>query len=235
MQGLYGAPTGWLQRLMVMVAMVILAPGAWAAPTTSPPTVLVMGDSLSAGYGLANGEGWVALTAARLPKSHPGWKLVNASISGETSAGGAARIDAELARSQPRVVVLALGANDGLRGLPVKQMKANLEHIITASQKAKAKVLVVGMRMPPNLGAKYTREFEGAFADLSKQYRTAYLPFLLAPVAADRSNFQEDNLHPVAAAQPRLRDYVWTQLGPLLSAKPAAPPPRARATTGSGG
>ena len=220
---------------MVMVAMAIVVPNAWAAPATPPPTVLVMGDSLSAGYGLANGQGWVALTAARLPKSNPGWKLVNASISGETSAGGAARIDAELARSRPRVVVLALGANDGLRGLPVKQMKANLEHIITASQKAKAKVLVVGMRMPPNLGAKYTREFEGAFAELSKQYRTAYLPFLLAPVAADRSNFQEDNLHPVAAVQPKLRDYVWTQLGPLLSAKPAAPPPPARATTRSGG
>jgi acyl-CoA thioesterase-1 len=218
-----------------MVSLAIVVPHASAVPATPPPTVLVMGDSLSAGYGLSNGQGWVALTAARLPKTHPGWKLVNASISGETSAGGAARNDAEHARSQPRVVVLALGANDGLRGLPVKQMKANLEHIITASQKAKAKVLVVGMRMPPNLGAKYTREFEGAFAELSKQYQTAYLPFLLAPVAADRSNFQEDNLHPIAAAQPKLRDYVWTQLGPMLSAKPAAPPRPARATTRSGG
>jgi acyl-CoA thioesterase-1 len=234
-QGLYGAPTGWLQRLMVMVAMAILAPNAFAAPPALPPTVLVLGDSLSAGYGLASGQGWVSLTAARLQKTNPGWKLVNASISGETSAGGAARIDAELARSHPRVVVLALGANDGLRGLPVKQMKANLEHIISASQKAKARVLVVGMRLPPNLGAKYTREFEGAFAGLSKQYQTAYLPFLLAPVAADRSNFQEDNLHPVAAVQPKLRDYVWTQLGPLLSAKPAAPPRPARAATHSGG
>jgi acyl-CoA thioesterase-1 len=220
---------------MVMVSLAIVVPHASAVPATPPATVLVMGDSLSAGYGLASGQGWVSLTAARLPTTNPGWKLVNASISGETSAGGAARIDAELARSHPRVVVLALGANDGLRGLPVKQMKANLEHIITASQKAKAKVLVVGMRMPPNLGAKYTREFEGAFAELSKQYQTAYLPFLLAPVAADRSNFQEDNLHPIAAAQPKLRDYVWTQLGPMLSAKPAAPPRPARATTRSGG
>jgi acyl-CoA thioesterase-1 len=217
---------------MVMVAMAMVASNAFAAPA---PTVLVMGDSLSAGYGLASGQGWVSLTAARLPTTNPGWKLVNASISGETSAGGAARIDAELARSQPRVVVLALGANDGLRGLPVKQMKANLGHIIAAAQKAKAKVLVVGMRMPPNLGARYTREFEGAFAELSKQYHTAYLPFLLAPVAADRSNFQEDNLHPVASVQPKLRDYVWTQLGPLLSAKPAAPLQPARATTRSGG
>ena len=166
MQWIYGGRGGWLQPLMVMVLLATaLAPPASASPAHAPPPgILVMGDSLSAGYGLANGQGWVALTGARLAATHPGWKLVNASISGETSAGGAARIDAELARSRPRVVVLALGANDGLRGLPVKQMKANLEHIITASQKAKAKVLVVGMRMPPNLGAKYTREFEGAFA-----------------------------------------------------------------------
>jgi len=221
---------------MVMVLLATAAAGAWAAGKPAPPspTILVMGDSLSAGYGLANGQGWVALTAARLPGTNPGWKLVNASISGETSAGGAARIDAELARSHPRVVVLALGANDGLRGLPVKQMQANLEHIVTASQKAGARVLVVGMRMPPNMGAKYTHAFEECFATLSKQYKTAYLPFLLAPVAADRRNFQEDNLHPIAAVQPKLRDYVWTQLGPLLNAKPAAPPPPAHAAKRSG-
>jgi acyl-CoA thioesterase-1 len=209
-----------------------LAPAAAPAHSASAPTILVFGDSLSAGYGLANGQGWVALTAARLPASAPGWQLVNASISGETSAGGAARIDAALARVHPRVLVLALGANDGLRGLPVKDMRANLERIVVAAQKAGAKVLVVGMRMPPNLGAKYTHDFEAAFSELSRQHHTAYLPFLLAPVAADRRNFQEDNLHPVAAVQPKLRDYVWTQLGPLLSAK-AVPP--ARSTTRSGG
>lgn len=218
-----------------MVMLLLLAPALATAATptaAAKPTVLVFGDSLSAGYGLANGQGWVALTAARLPQSNPGWQLVNASISGETSAGGAARIDAELARVHPRVLVLALGANDGLRGLPVPAMRANLARIVVAAQKAGAQVIVVGMRMPPNMGAKYTREFESAFADLSKQYRTAYLPFLLAPVAADRNNFQEDNLHPVAAVQPKLRDYVWTQLGPMLSAK-AAPP--ARSTKRSGG
>jgi acyl-CoA thioesterase-1 len=213
-----------------------LASGATGAAPASP-TILVFGDSLSAGYGLANGQGWVALTAAQLPKTNPGWQLVNASISGETSAGGAARIDAQLARVHPRVLVLALGANDGLRGLPVKEMRGNLERIIVSAQRAGAQVLVIGMRMPPNLGAKYTQAFEAAFADLSKQYHTAYLPFLLAPVAADRSNFQEDNLHPVAAVQPKLRDYVWTQLGPMLRAKPvsakAAPP--TRSTKRSGG
>jgi acyl-CoA thioesterase-1 len=221
---------------LLLAGSTALASGATGAAPASP-TILVFGDSLSAGYGLANGQGWVALTAAQLPKTNPGWQLVNASISGETSAGGAARIDAQLARVHPRVLVLALGANDGLRGLPVKEMRGNLERIIVAAQKAGAQVLVIGMRMPPNLGAKYTQAYEAAFADLSKQYHTAYLPFLLAPVAADRSNFQEDNLHPVAAVQPKLRDYVWTQLGPMLRAKPvsakAAPP--TRSTKRSGG
>jgi acyl-CoA thioesterase-1 len=221
---------------LLLAGSTALASGA-TGPAPASPTILVFGDSLSAGYGLANGQGWVALTAAQLPKTNPGWQLVNASISGETSAGGAARIDAQLARVHPRVLVMALGANDGLRGLPVKEMRGNLERIIVAAQRAGAQVLVIGMRMPPNLGAKYTQAFEAAFADLSKQYHTAYLPFLLAPVAADRSNFQEDNLHPVAAVQPKLRDYVWTQLGPMLRAKPvsakAAPP--TRSTKRSGG
>ena len=237
MPGLYGAQSGWLQRLIVTVGLALVATVALAAPkpAPAPQTVLVMGDSLSAGYGLANGQGWVALTAARLPKSNPGWQLVNASISGETSAGGAARVDAELARHKPRVLVIELGANDGLRGLPVAQMRANLERMVASARKSGARVLLIGMRMPPNMGARYTREFEAAFADTAKKYDTAYLPFLLAPVAADRGNFQDDNLHPVASAQPKLRDHVWTQLGPLLSAKPAAPPKPARATTRSGG
>ena len=234
MQWLYGARRGWLQPLMVMFCLLLPGMSLAAAPATRP-VVLVMGDSLSAGYGLASGQGWVALTAARLPASNPGWTLVNASISGETSAGGAARIDGELARHHPRVLVLALGANDGLRGLPVAQMQANLGRIVVAAQKSGARVLIAGMRMPPNMGAKYTREFEGAFATLARQHHTAYLPFLLEPVASDRTSFQDDNLHPVAAAQPKLRDHVWKQLGPLLSARPAAPPKPARAATRSGG
>ena len=226
---------GWLQRLMVMVLLAGLGSAALAAPKPAAPTILVMGDSLSAGYGLANGQGWVALTGLRLANTHPGWKIVNASISGETSAGGAARIDAELARHHPRVLVLALGANDGLRGLPVVQLRANLERIVVAARASGASVLIVGMRMPPNLGAKYTREFEGTFAALAKQHHTAYLPFLLAPIAEDRRNFQDDNLHPVAGAQPKLRDHVWTQLRLLLSPSRGAPTTPARAAKGSGG
>ena len=228
MNRVYGACPAWLQRA-VMAGMLVL--GLVASAAAAPArTVLVLGDSLSAGYGLARGQGWVELTASRLAQARPGWKTVNASISGETSAGGAARIAGELARHRPAVVVVELGANDGLRGLPTTQMRANLERIVRLSQAAGARVLLVGMRMPPNLGRRYTRDFEAVFAETAKKYGTGFVPFLLAPVAADRAAFQNDNLHPVASAQPKLRDHVWTQLQPLLSA-----PTPARATHASGG
>lgn len=179
-------------------------------------TLLVMGDSLGAGYGLAANQGWVALIAQRMKTTHPGWRVVNASISGETTAGGVSRIAASLARQHPSVLVLELGANDGLRGLSLQQTRANLETIIRAAQAQQAKVLVIGMRLPPNYGPDYTRGFEANYAELSRKYKTAFLPFLLAPIASDRSAFQDDNLHPVAAVQPKLRDHVWTALQPLL-------------------
>lgn len=216
MKSRYGAWQGRVQRrVMVFLALVLLALSAQVA-AAGPKTVLVFGDSLSAGYGIALNQGWVALTANKMKVSHPGWRVVNASISGETTAGGASRIGAELARSHPAVVIVELGANDGLRGLAVAQTRANLDRIIRAAKGANAKVLLIGMRMPPNFGPQYTRAFEQTFVDLSKQHRTAFLPFLLQPVAADRRNFQDDNMHPTAAAQPKLRDYVWTGLKPLL-------------------
>ncbi|MEO8160472.1 MAG: arylesterase [Arenimonas sp.] len=222
---------------MLLLALALL-PASIAAKTLVPArsggTVVVFGDSLSAGYGLANGEGWVTLTAQRLPVSNPGWSLVNASISGETTAGGAARIAGVLARHHPRVVVIELGANDGLRGLDLKQMQANLERIVLACQQSGAHVLLVGMRMPPNFGQRYTRGFEQVYTDLVGKYHLAFVPFLLAPVASDREAFQADNLHPVAAAQPKLRDHVWRELRPLLNAAPAPLRP-VRAATGSGG
>ena len=210
----YGAWQGRVQRgVMILLVLLIFSSPAAAAGLK---TVLVLGDSLSAGYGLAINQGWVALTAQRMRTSHPGWRVVNASISGETTAGGASRIGAEIARSRPSVVVVELGSNDGLRGLAVSQTRANLERIIKAAKGANAKVLLIGMRLPPNFGPQYTHAFEQTFVDLSKQYRTAFLPFLLEPVAANRANFQDDNMHPTAAAQPKLRDYVWTGLQPLL-------------------
>jgi acyl-CoA thioesterase-1 len=175
-----------------------------------------MGDSLSAGYGLAANQGWVTLTAQKMRASHPGWRVVNASISGETTAGGSARIVAEVLRVRPAVVVIELGANDGLRGLPLREMRHNLARMIGASQYVGAKVLLVGMRIPPNYGADYANGFEQVYRDLAAHFDVALLPFLLEPIAVDRGNFQDDNLHPVAAAQPALRDHVWKALAPLI-------------------
>lgn len=195
-----------------------------APPTPAPAAVpvaqhvvLVMGDSLSAGYGLAASEGWVSLLATKVAQEKPGWGVVNASVSGETTAGGAARIADELARNRPDVVAIELGANDGLRGLPLEQTRANLEAMIAAAHAANAKVLLIGMRLPPNYGPDYTRDFETLFADLAKRQQVAFLPFLLEPVAADDTAFQADRLHPNAGAQPKLRDHVWAALEPLLN------------------
>ena len=183
---------------------------------TGPRTVLVMGDSLSAAYGLPAAQGWVALAGERIAREKPGWRVVNASISGETTAGGAARIVAAVVRFRPSVVVIELGANDALRGLPLRESRRNLARMIGAARGLGAKVLLVGMRIPPNYGPEYTAEFERGYRDLSERFDTALLPFLLEPVAADRANFQADNLHPVARAQPAIRDHVWTALAPLL-------------------
>ncbi|WP_242112612.1 arylesterase [Luteimonas aquatica] len=212
----------WLRRFQWAIGLVLLAAALSAqaqqpAPAASgAPTVLVMGDSLSAAYGLSAEEGWVALTAARLGKEKPAWRMVNASISGETSAGGASRIVGELLRVKPKVVVIELGANDGLRGLPLPEMRRNLARMIGASRHVGARVLLVGMRIPPNYGPEYTQGFERIYTDLAKLFDVELLPFLLQPIAADRANFQNDNLHPVAAAQPKLRDHVWQALAPLL-------------------
>ncbi|MEG3192435.1 arylesterase [Lysobacter sp. D1-1-M9] len=189
---------------------------AAAKPAPAARTVLVMGDSLSAGYGLSAQQGWVALTADRIAERRPDWRVVNASISGETTAGGAARIVGELRRHRPHVVVIALGANDGLRGLPTLQTRINLARMLGAAHGAGAEVLLVGMRMPPNLGAEYTRAFEQNFSALAERFDVALLPFLLEPLALDRAAYQSDNLHPVAEAQPKLRDHVWPALAPLL-------------------
>jgi acyl-CoA thioesterase-1 len=184
--------------------------------TAASRTVLVVGDSLSAAYGLAPSQGWVSLLGERLAKDKPGWRAVNASISGETTSGGAARIVREVVLHRPAVVVIELGANDGLRGLPLRQSRINLARMIGASQGIGAKVLLVGMRIPPNYGAAYTQEFERSYRDVAKRFDVVLLPFLLEPIARDRSSFQGDNLHPVASAQPKLRDHVWKAMEPLL-------------------
>ncbi len=180
------------------------------------PTILVFGDSLSAAYGIRQQDGWVALLQQRLQQQRLDYNVVNASISGETTSGGAARIDAALAQHKPAIVIVELGANDGLRGLPLKQMSDNLAKIIRAAQKAGSRVVLVGMRMPPNYGARYTEDFAKVFSDLAKQYKCALVPFLLDGVGNKRELVQDDNLHPTAAAQPVILETVWKGLGPVV-------------------
>ncbi len=193
------------------------SPAAIAKPVpATPPTVLVMGDSLSAAYGLQVSQGWVALTAQRIAQQKPGWKLVNASISGETTAGGSSRVVGEVLRVRPAVLVIELGANDALRGLPLREMRRNLARMIGAAQYAGAKVLLVGMRIPPNYGPDYAQGFEQTYRDLATLFDVELLPFLLEPIALDANAFQPDNLHPVARVQPQIRDHAWTKLGPML-------------------
>ncbi|HUG78887.1 MAG TPA: arylesterase [Burkholderiales bacterium] len=191
----------------------LLALGALAAPQKP---ILVYGDSLSAAYGIPQARGWVALLEARLERGHPNYSVANASISGETSAGGLSRVQAALERHRPAILILALGANDGLRGLPIDQMKRNLSGIIQRAQKAGARVLVVGMKLPPNYGPDYTAEFEAAFGELAKRHRTALVPFLLEDFAEKPELFQPDRIHPDVAAQPLMLERVWKALRPML-------------------
>jgi acyl-CoA thioesterase-1 len=189
---------------------------AFAAAAAPGKAVLVYGDSLSAAYGMPERLGWVALLAEQLKRERPDYSVVNASISGETSAGGLARFDKVLERARPAVVVLELGANDGLRGLPVAAMKKNLAAIIVRAQKAGAKVLLVGMQVPPNYGPDYAGSFQRAFAELAKAHKTAYLPFLLEGFAEKPEMFQPDRIHPSERAQPVVLGNVWKALAPLL-------------------
>ena len=200
--------------MLLLLAVLLAAQVAIAAPAQR--TVLVFGDSLSAGYGMAARQGWVVLLGERLAARKPGWKVVNASVSGETTAGGVSRIGKVLARTDPDVVVIELGANDGLRGLPLLQTRSNLAKLVKAAEASGARVLLVGMRMPPNLGRAYTDGFEAGFRKVAKDHDVALLPFLLEPIAADPDAFQADDLHPTAAAQPRLLEHVWKALEPLL-------------------
>jgi acyl-CoA thioesterase-1 len=189
---------------------------AVASPTSR---LLVVGDSLSAEYGIARGTGWVALLDAQLQKDHPNWQVVNASISGDTTAGGLARLPRLLKQHQPQLVVIELGGNDALRGFSLKRTEDNLVKMIRACQAIKAKVLLVGMQVPPNYGAAYASDFPRLFARISKQQQTALVPFLLAGVADDKDPtalFQADRIHPKAEAHPRILANVWVVLKKML-------------------
>ena len=178
--------------------------------------ILVYGDSLSAGFGIAVSQSWPALLGQRLQARGSSFTVSNASISGETTAGGRARFAAALNQFKPAIVILALGANDGLRGLPVSAMQNNLTHMVKLAKKQKARVLLIGMHLPPNYGPKYTEEFDAAFRNIAQREKIALLPFLLEPIEGDRDAYQADGLHPTAAAQAKLLDHVWSALQALL-------------------
>lgn len=175
-----------------------------------------MGDSLAAAYGIPRSRGWVALLEERLKRERLDYSVVNASISGETTGGGRVRLKPLLERYQPAIVILALGANDGLRGLPVAQMKANLAATIREAQVAGARVLLLGVKLPPNYGEDYTNSFDAAFRELAKTQRTALVPFLLEDFAGKPEFFLPDRIHPTEVAQPLMLERVWRVLRPLL-------------------
>ena len=189
---------------------------ALPCPALASRTILVLGDSLSAGYGIRQEAAWPSLLAHRLRETGLDYNVVNASISGETSSGGRSRLSALLARHAPSLVIIALGSNDGLRGLPIASLRDNLNGMIDATQNANARVLLVGQRLPPNYG-QYADEFQRVFAEIAKARKTARVDFLLEGIATRRELFQADNLHPTADAQPILMETVWKALKPLLT------------------
>jgi acyl-CoA thioesterase-1 len=182
----------------------------------SSRTILVFGDSLSAAYGIRPEQGWVALLTQRLQTQEYGYQIVNASVSGETSSGGLERLPRALQLHQPQIVVLELGGNDGLRGLPVSDLRENLGQMVRLSQAAGARVLLVGIRVPPNYGARYTEEFASVFPQLAAEYHLPLVPFLLDKVALDPSRMQQDGTHPNAAGEPQVLETLWPYLKPLL-------------------
>jgi len=200
-----------------LLAVVLFAALPAQPALASVQRVLVFGDSLSAGYGVPPGRGWVDLLAKRLAGEAVGARVVNASVSGETTQGGVTRLESVLERHAPEVVVLELGGNDALRGLPLERTKANLARMIETSRAAGARVLLLGMQIPPNYGPEYTRAFRELYAELHAETGVAFVPFFLDGVALDPALMQDDGIHPAPAAQPRLLDNVWPVLAPLLA------------------
>jgi len=206
-------PHALLRLLTAFVALCVIALPLRAAEA---PVLLVVGDSISAGYGLAAGEGWVNLLAAKLKADGYDYRVVNASISGDTTAGGRARLPTLLKEQQPAVAIIELGGNDALRGSDLATARANLDAMVASTQAAGAKVLLVGMQLPPNYGAAYVHTFGAMFSDVAKARKAAVVPFVFNGFGEDLSLFQADRVHPTAAAQSRILANVWPSLVPLL-------------------
>ena len=206
-----------LAKVVVLVWVGLMLPlSVHAAASEREPVVLVVGDSLSAGYGVAVDSTWVALLQQRLAKQGYGYRVVNASISGDTTGGARTRLPRALELHKPAVVILELGGNDGLRGLPLRQVRENFQFLIERSKDAGAQVVLIGMRMPPNYGAAYADAFHALYAELARQYGTPLVGFFLDGVALDENLMQADGIHPTAAAQPRLLDNLWPALQKVL-------------------
>jgi len=184
--------------------------------TLAAPNILVLGDSISAGFGLQQNQGWVSLLQQRLASKEYPHKVINASISGETSSGGLRRISSALDKHDPKIVIIELGANDGLRGLKLSQLKSNLSNITDLSLSKHAKVLILGMQLPPNYGPAYTKAFSNVFIEVSKNKQVSVVPFLFTGFESDLQYFQADRIHPNAQAQTLILNNVWPTLFPLI-------------------
>jgi acyl-CoA thioesterase I len=202
-----------VKRLLILLVLIAASVPAKA----ETPVILVFGDSISAGYGLSRVEqGWVTLLQTRLKDEDYGYHVLNASVSGETTAGGLARLPRALDLHKPKIVILELGGNDGLRALPIAQMRANLVRMVDLASAAGAKVLLLGIRMPPNYGPEYTEQFRSCYSDLARDKKLPLVPFLLNDVAQSPNLMQADGIHPNELGQPKLLANVWPSLKPLL-------------------
>lgn len=206
----------WLQKLLCVSLLGFSFVACISHANAANPKILVYGDSLSAAYGVAKSQGWVAFLQKKLADQHFKYDVINASISGETTSGGLTRLATTLAKTKPNIIILELGANDGLRGLPVKEMSANLNTMITQSKKANAKILLIGMKIPPNYGPKYADSFSNTYPQLSQQHQVSLVPFMLENIAAKPKLIQDDGLHPNVLGQPIMLDNIWPKLQPLL-------------------
>ncbi len=202
-----------------VVSISVILSALVASPAFAKQKILVFGDSLSAAYGLDEKSGWVHLLQKRLTEIHPDYKVINASISGETTSGGANKIKQTLELHQPDIIIIELGGNDGLQGLSLESMRQNLTQIIDEAKRRQAKTLLVGMKIPPNYGIKYTKDFNETFKVLSQQFQTAFVPFLLEGIGGNPELMQQDGIHANASAQPMILENVWPSLEPLLVKK----------------
>lgn len=210
----------WIcRRLIVAVLCCILWSGVATAKTATEkpdPAILVVGDSLSAEYGLRRDSGWVNILGRHLTEEKTGYQIHNSSISGDTTSGGLSRLPAALAHYRPEIVIIELGSNDALRGLSLKMTEDNLSKMVAMSQKANASVLLLGMQIPPNYGPRYTEQFRDIFVSVAKAHGAALVPFFFEGIATDKSMFQSDGMHPNEQAQAILEKNVWAHLAPIL-------------------